>query len=512
MCPPIDAKVLRTMDDPILSQLKSALSMRTPEVFQDSRLTVSLLRDLSGPDANKWEISALAGAVEEDIPATLLRSRDSPVSPTLGDQLVRRLRSNRAIGADEARWAVQTWAAALEVPGVRFLSRGGIPDGHPAFVEAPERSTRLADQAAQIAETMTALPLQPIALATAAAALAGSDAGRSQHLLDQALLAAAAVPASGPQARHDICAAIAATHPEQAEQLALELHGLLRDDALDQLAEIVAPREMDRAQRLAWSIRTESLRMATLTGLAGLLAADEPDRAADLARSLPDRYWKAEALSQTAAALALDQPGQAMALLDEAEKTARPADAATKSPALSAIARVLTSLDTERAASLFDEAAELAHSLPENTARSAALGALAIALAATDLDRALELGHSLADRWHVVSEIVKVLIGYDPARAAQLARSIPLATPSLAELVVALAATRVEDALQLAWTLEPERAQVMALVGIARTLSTIAPDRAVRLLEDAERQIPRLPDQLGQVLALAGLAHAWAGS
>jgi hypothetical protein len=505
------------MKPSVLAQLKSALSTHTPKVYEDSQLTVSLLRDLSGPDESKWEISALAGAVREDIPATLLRSRNSPVPPGLGDRLVRKLRDNHAIGAEEARWAVQTWAAALEVPGLRFSSRGAGPVSETASPQAKERIGQLVTEAARVAMTIQDPDARPVALAAAAtaAAMSMTDPGPAQRLLDEALKAVQAAPGDGRRAllMHDISVALAGAYPEHAEQLALESQGLLRDDALDCLVRLLARTDTDRALRLAWSIGQESLRQSALSELAAVMADNEPDRARNLARSLTDAYWRAEALCQVAAVLLLEQPDRAGALLSEAVEAGRSAKGrAAAAAALSSAARVIAGADADQAARLCDEAEDLARSVPEEPAQSAALGSLAIALAAADPDHALELARPLSDDSYAVCAVARVLTGTDPDRAVRLAQSVPPGAQPFSRLVIDLAAANADVALRLAWTIPADRAKATALAGIARTLNVLAPDRAARLLEDTERYARQMAGELDMVITLADLAAAWAGN
>jgi hypothetical protein len=503
------------MKPSMLAQLRSALSTHTPKVYEDSQLAVSLLRDLAGPDESKWEISALAGAVKEGIPATLLRSRNSPAPPTLGDRLVRKLRDNHAIGAEEARWAVQTWAAALEVPGLRFSPRGVGPVSETASAHAQERIGQLVAEAVRIAEMIQDQGARPVALATAAAALSMTDPEPARRLLDEALQAAQAAPSAGQRAlqMHDMSVALAAAYPEHAEHLALNSQGLLRDDALDCLVRLLARTDTDRAMRLAWSIEQESLRQSALAAMAAVMVDTEPDRALNLARSLPDAYWRAEALCQVAAVLLLEQADRAGALISEAVEAGRTAKGrAAAAAALSSAARVLAGTDADRVARLCGEAEGLARSVPPEPAPSAALGSLAMALAATDPDHALELARPLPDGSYAICAVARVLIGSDPGRALQLAQSVPPAAPPFGGLVIALAAANADGALRLAWAIPEDRAKATALAGIARTLNVLAPDRAARLLDDIQRHTRQMADDLDRVITLADLAAAWAGN
>ena len=94
----------------------------------------ALLRDLAG--GHRREIAVLVGAVREGVPSELLAAKNSALPAVLGDRLVRMLQDNLGLADEVARWAVSTWASALDVTGLA-LSDAGPP---PPTAAASERS------------------------------------------------------------------------------------------------------------------------------------------------------------------------------------------------------------------------------------------------------------------------------------------------------------------------------------------------------------------------------------
>ncbi len=506
------------MDDAVLPQLRSALAQK-PDMVKEPNLTQGVLRDLCGPDKNRREIAALSAAVRESVPAELAAARNTGLSATLGDRLVRRLLDNAALDEEAARWAVQTWAQALGIAGLRlsppapYARPAATSVGGPGSAQARDHIARLARKALDLATSIPVENSRAVALGMVAAALTPVDADQAARLLGEAELLVGSVASENAQIRqrHDLAVAVAGCDPDRAERLALSVRGPMRDDALGCLAHALAVLDMDRAQRLAWAIDHESLRMHALTGLVMALAGTEPDRAARLARSLTGEYWQAEALCQVAAELVIEDPDRAAALVEEAELLARSSEnGLARAAALSGVGKAMAGRDPGRAAGLFDEAEQLARSLPDEPARAPALGSLATALAASDPERALRLARSLPDSWYAVGEIAKTLAGSDPHRALSLAQSITNETPHLADVAVALTRADPDSALRLARSITSERWRASALTGIAGVLAAWEPDRAARLLSDVERLADQMTDDLDRVIALVDMAASWA--
>lgn len=501
------------MDDVAFDHLERAIEIYGPVLFQDRQESLSagwqttgnVLRDLCGdrcgPDKHGPEISALVQAVVEKVPAEL-RSHGEALPPTLGDRLTAKL-TNRGIDGVLARWAVRSWARVLHVGPLRISAPGSGPS-RPGSAQAEASAARLADLAARTAAALSATEGRAAALATAAAGLAASDADRSAGLVREAERLLAAVTRQDRKAveQHAVAVALASAYPRQAE-LAVSIEGPLRDHALARIATGLVGVDSDRAMRLAEQIADQSVRMHTIGGLLTVVAGSDPHRAVGLARLQTGGYWLAETLCNLAAV----DTTRAAELIDEAESIARSiSDDAVSAAALASAARALHPVDAVRAAVLFDRAEALARSAADRSA----LGSLAIALAAADLDRALGIASALPDRWYASGEIAKVTARRDPARAMGLARSITPQTLQLADVAIVLADADGEAALILARSITNARWRATAMVGIARNLAGVDPDRAARLLNDEEEIAVQMPDSLDKVAVLSDIATAWA--
>ena len=506
------------MDDAVLGHLRSALVTHTPMVYEESTLTRNVLKDLCGPDDFRGEIWVLAGAVSADVPTALVDGKSQGLPPTLGDRLVRKLRHDRAMDHETARWAVTAWASALKITGLRFSVSPRKPQSPsvmapPGSEAARQRTAGLANRAKQIATAIPVEKSKAVALGMAATALAATDADAAGRLLDEAEHLVQSITSENAKTRqwHDLSATVAETDPGRAEHLARLARGSLADHAVGCLASVLADTDMDHALRLAWEIDDENVKMYTLAGLIAAIADTDPDRAARLAWTLTGEYWRAEALCQVAATLADDDPARASGLLTEAEGLARSVqDRADRVAALSSVGKALAAVDPDAAVRLFDEAEHLAQSVGDEAARASALGSLAVALAVSDTDRALGIAQSLAEDWYPCGEIARMIAHRDPNRALSIAQSIRYQTPHLADIAVALSAADPDCAQRLAWSITTERWQAAALAGIARVMSASDPDRAMRLLEQVERRVDQMTDDLDKVIVLVDVAAAWA--
>jgi hypothetical protein len=505
--------VMITMDDAILGHLRSAIDSQGSRLYEEPTLVRNILNDLCAPHNYPGEIRVLAGAAELRVP-TALRDASVPLPPTLGDELIRRLRTNLALDLETARWAVRAWAWALNVTGLHFSpaprkrqAPGAI--SHPGSAEALQRAARLADRAMELAASIPRENSRAVALGMAASALAATDADRAAQALGEAELLVESITDDNTRTRqrHDLSVAVAKTDPRRAERLALSVSGPLKDDALGWLATVLADTDLDRAQRVARLIDDENLRMHALAGLVEVMADGEPDRAERLARMLAGEYWMAEGLCRVAMMLTLDDPARAAALVTEAEEVACSVmDDSVRAAALSEVGRAQARLNPSDATRLFDMAERVGASVPDMTARSFALGSLAVALAVADTERALRLAESLADGWYAIGEIARALAIRAPRQALSLAQAISNETPHLADIAVALAAADPDCAQILAGSIKNERWKASALVGIARVQADSNPDRAMRLLEDVEGLVYQMTDDLNKVIALVDIA------
>jgi len=108
--------------DPLALKLRELIDRYGNDVADDPRRSRALLNDTF--PQNPREVSLLTAAVEERVAQDLrLRNGDLPFD-ALRAQLEQRLVNNRAISADGARWAVNTWATAL---GVRRTAPAASP-------------------------------------------------------------------------------------------------------------------------------------------------------------------------------------------------------------------------------------------------------------------------------------------------------------------------------------------------------------------------------------------------
>ena len=92
--------------------LAQAVSRFGLQLVDDARRVEAILRDLAGE--SRAEIAALSVAAAEGVGRALLES-SLGTRTSLKVQLARRLENNRALAADMAEWAVETWSAVLGV-------------------------------------------------------------------------------------------------------------------------------------------------------------------------------------------------------------------------------------------------------------------------------------------------------------------------------------------------------------------------------------------------------------
>ena len=89
------------------------LAKHGKEICSDARRCENLLNDLCG--SYRREINVLVNAIEERVPLDLLAGNSSMPLELLLTQLERRLEEQTALTADAARWAVESWALALNL-------------------------------------------------------------------------------------------------------------------------------------------------------------------------------------------------------------------------------------------------------------------------------------------------------------------------------------------------------------------------------------------------------------
>jgi hypothetical protein len=84
-----------------------------PAIAGDPRRCRNLLRDLCPTDPR--EVHVLVEALAERVPADLLDGWKGQVAASCLRRLTKRLEDNRALAPDAARWAVESWALALQL-------------------------------------------------------------------------------------------------------------------------------------------------------------------------------------------------------------------------------------------------------------------------------------------------------------------------------------------------------------------------------------------------------------
>ena len=102
---------MKRLDDLVAQKLGEILIKHGRSSLTDARLCESLLKDYCGEF--KEEISLLVLGVKERIAIDLLVSQDGVPRDLLRGLLIKRLRRDLSLNEGDARWAVDSWAAAV---------------------------------------------------------------------------------------------------------------------------------------------------------------------------------------------------------------------------------------------------------------------------------------------------------------------------------------------------------------------------------------------------------------
>jgi hypothetical protein len=101
------------MNDAPRRTLRELIAARGPGLCSDARRCEGLLRDLCGE--HRREINVLVGALRERVPLDLLAARNSVPRGLLLARLAKRLEEHLALTEEASRWAVDSWALALDI-------------------------------------------------------------------------------------------------------------------------------------------------------------------------------------------------------------------------------------------------------------------------------------------------------------------------------------------------------------------------------------------------------------
>ncbi len=101
------------MNNVARQMLRQILAKYGKEICNDARRCQGLLNDLCG--SYRREINVLVNAIEERIPLDLLAGASSMPLELLLTRLEKRFEDQTGLTAEAARWAVESWALALDV-------------------------------------------------------------------------------------------------------------------------------------------------------------------------------------------------------------------------------------------------------------------------------------------------------------------------------------------------------------------------------------------------------------
>lgn len=93
--------------------LRRIINKHGKNICDDARRCEGLLNDLCG--AHRREINVLVNAIEERVPLDLLAGNKTLASELLLTRLEKRLEDQQGLTAEAARWAVESWALALDI-------------------------------------------------------------------------------------------------------------------------------------------------------------------------------------------------------------------------------------------------------------------------------------------------------------------------------------------------------------------------------------------------------------
>jgi hypothetical protein len=387
------------------------------------------------------------------------------------------------------------------------------------------------DRARHIARSIGDDYTRQSALGHIAEALAATDPDQAIQLIEWSIT----IDQLNASALGRVAKALAATDPGQAERIALSITDTdAGESALGEIAWVLAATNPDEAERVARQITDGFTRASALGEIAVQVALADPDRAERIARSITGEY-KEFVLCRVAQGLAGTDPDRAGRLIYDAEHSARAITSEEpKALALCWIAEALATTDPSRAE-------QIARSITDEELRASILNLLTLELASTDPDRAEQIALSITGKgyWHTLEtrrasalrHVAEALAATDPDRAERIAWSISDADAqlfALGHIAAALASTDPDRAERIgwsvrggtteqdrtessssSWSITGERAKAWALGGVARVLTAADPDRAARLITDAEQLALSATDEGTKIYALLDTAKAF---
>ncbi len=338
------------------------------------------------------------------------------IDPVRAEQIARAIPENFYGVRAEALAAVAKAWIGVDVSRVRQIARA-IMDSHAepdfghrassltdvakALIDAdPALAERLLDEAAEIAR---ALDEQYVGghrtkqLTAIAKAYVLIDRTHTEQLLREAEHRARNLPKDRDQAEAlaSVVEGWADIDPARAEQMARTISGYTKARALAISARAWARTDCARAEQIARAITDAGQRDWALLWVAEALASKDSAQAEQIARAITDAKQRDSALARLAKTIAGTNSRHA-------EKIARTINRAYYgyAKALAWIARAVADSDAARAAQLLDEAEHTACSAPYTSAQ---------------------------EKPYALSEVAKVWAHIDPARSAQIARTITYA-------------------------------------------------------------------------------------
>ena len=110
--------------------LRRMVAKHGKDVCADARRCENLLKDSCG--SYRREINVLVAAVEDRVPLDLLAAGSSMPLELLITRLEKRLEEQTAMTRDAARWAVESWALALNVATEAQIDTRQLPESSPS--------------------------------------------------------------------------------------------------------------------------------------------------------------------------------------------------------------------------------------------------------------------------------------------------------------------------------------------------------------------------------------------